>query len=215
MKLIQGKKKQRISRGRPYSEAFIRLLCKGSKTFEDLVVRGEITKYVYLGVRAMEELSLAKKKVYEWEEVEAEASILSTLIMAIGLLTPSQFIQTFPADKKYDGEKYCTKDYFSSMEAIRALDPSKPIGDEDAVLNLLWDYQNWNINLFMVEWMASLSRVCRMQGRMDPMEEFLRDQGVATYTLHEEEGYIHNNLTGEVAKIQKPKPKKPKYWDML
>ena len=209
MKLIQGKKKQRISKCMPYSDAFIRFLDKGWETFEDLVDSGEITKYVYLGVKAIGEMHTAQIEVWEQKPAYTEFSMISTLVGAIGLLTPHQFVQTFPADKKYDGEKYSTKDYFSSMKAIRTLDPSKPIGDEDAVLNLLWDYQNWNINWFMVEWMSALSRVCRLQGLTAPIDEFVQDLGVTTYTLYEEEGYIYNNSTGEVSKIQKPKAKKP------
>lgn len=42
------------------------------------------------------------------------------------------------------------------------------------------------------------------------MEEFLEEQGVPTYTMHEGvdgKQYIENNQTGEVSEVKKPRPR--------
>lgn len=77
------------------------------------------------------------------------------------------------------------------------------------------DYQNWDINHFMVTFMLVVSRMRVLQGGMDIMEEWLEKQGVPTYSYYEDKGIMVNRQTGEVAKVEKPKTRVPKYMKVV
>jgi hypothetical protein len=55
-------------------------------------------------------------------------------------LTPREFMNIFPIDKTYDGERFECKDYFYTIKIVRALDQDAPIGDK--LDDLLWEYMN-------------------------------------------------------------------------
>ena len=82
-------------------------------------------------------------------------------------------------------------------------------------MEFLWDYQNRDIRNFEVNKMCTLSDMRRLEGHKGLMEEFMEAQGVPSYTLHEKEGCMVNNMTGEVLKISKPKKRVPKYLKVL
>jgi len=56
----------------------------------------------------------------------------------LGWLTPSEFMTISPIEKEYNGHKWGFKDYFYTRDYINTLDPSKPIGQEEA-LHFIWN----------------------------------------------------------------------------
>ncbi|WP_339011281.1 hypothetical protein VNN36_06200 [Lactococcus garvieae] len=100
----------------------------------------------------------------------------------IGNLTPEEFVETFPAEKIYDGKKYQTKDWFSTNKAVQELSKDAPITESKEVFELLWDYHNWDLNIFTVNVMTAMSDINRLEKGKGLFEQFLEDQGVKTYT---------------------------------
>lgn len=90
---------------------------------------------------------------------------LESIVGLIGLLKPMELQELFPVDKIYDGDKYQSKDYYYTMEALRKLDPEQPIGRE--AFALLWDYQNWSLSFFLVELISVMNTVAQYQGKPD------------------------------------------------
>ncbi len=169
----------------------------------------EYRKYLYLMVKICGML--------EADEADAETafSLYSGIIQVLQYITPRDLLLMFPPEKKYDGQKYQEKDYFTTMEAVHELEMDKPIGDEDALLNLLFDYQNHDIDFFMVNWMVSVNRVNQSRGGRDLIEEFFGKEGLSVCTYHREDGYLYNPSTGETTKVKKPKPRMPKYMKLV
>lgn len=93
---------------------------------------------------------------------------LESIVGLIGLLKPMELPELFPVDKIYDGDKYQSKDYYYTMEALRKLDPEQPIGRE--AFALLWDYQNWSLSFFLVELISVMNTVAQYQGKPDFFE---------------------------------------------
>jgi hypothetical protein len=81
----------------------------------------------------------------------------------------------------------------------------KPL--EHKLTDFLWDYQNTELNRFMVDSMCSISDMRRLQGEKGVFEEFAEKQGIDTYTVNETDGYIVNNTTHKSVPYSKPVPK--------
>lgn len=100
----------------------------------------------------------------------------------IGSLTPEELVEIFPAEKIYDGKKYQTKDWFSTTKAVQKLSQYVPISESQEVFEFLWDYHNWDLNIFTVNVMTVMSDINRLEKGKGLFEQFLEDQGVKTYT---------------------------------
>ena len=213
MEVIQGNLKEKESVTAIYSRAIERFFEKhmGAVLGED----NEVTKkFLFLAVKYEAERQHEQEKVKTKEKIEADFRIFSILTDLLSGLTPKEFTQMFPIDKTYDGEKYGIKDYFSTIKAIKKIGPDTVIGS-NRIMEFLWDYQNRDIRNFEVNKMCTLSDMRRLEGHKGLMEEFMEAQGVPSYTLHEKEGCMVNNMTGEVLKISKPKKRVHKYLKVL
>lgn len=160
-------------------------------------------RVVYWGIRALGDSRLKQTSL---EESQDFFNLCYTILHLIERLTPNQLISIFPIEKKYDGDKYGTKDYFYTMEMCKNHGLNNKINNG---FEFLWDYQNWHISAFMINYMSSMSDIRKAHGEKGITEEFLEEHGVTTYTMHEDargKRYAVNNKTGETSKIRKPKP---------
>lgn len=132
--------------------------------------------------------------------------IVWTISDLMALLTPKDFMTIFPISKEYDGEKYECKDYFYTIKYINTLDINKPIG-EDEIYSFLWEYVNRDTNMYTVNLINAIDHIRAKEGKESIVEKFAHDNGIDTYTVNEELGYIYNNRT----KKTKPLNKKPPY----
>lgn len=215
MRLLKNERMQRnYADPIKYQKAFLRMVAKTQNmSVEDICDSGYKTQYVFLGVKAINELESIKGRTLVREDIENEFIVLEWVIDLIARMTPEQLMQMFPPERYYDGSKCSCKDYFTTMEAIQKMPLREEIGSHRAAIELLWEYHNWDIVDFMVAWMECLSRMRIIDGYMDPFEEFLYEHKVPTFTFHEKEGYMQNSLTGEITKISKPKKRIPKYFN--
>lgn len=209
MKVIKGTKREKPDMYVMYSKALCRYLVETEALPMNEKLRPEeLMKYLFLSVNY---IIRRKKRLRTLEEVRDDFDIINGMFDAFSQLSPQQLMQVFPPEKRYDGSRYEVKDYFSTMEAVRRLDPGKELGDRNTVIDLFWDYQNRTIRLFMVFWMRCISDMRRLDGYPGGLEEFCANNGIHTYTMHEKEGYAVDNTTGEVHKIRKPRKRIPKY----
>lgn len=91
-------------------------------------------------------------------------NLVQCILRLLEGLTPRQVLGLFPIEKSYDGEKYQTKDYYSSIEAVNDLGIDIPLNDETAkeflmecmigmfmfeagvsMMTLVSDYNNWDL----------------------------------------------------------------------
>ncbi|GIO83522.1 hypothetical protein J25TS5_04540 [Paenibacillus faecis] len=139
-------------------------------------------KLIYWGVKA---LGRESAKPQSLEEAYINFNARSVLMDWIGLLTPSQLITLFPIAKDYDGHKYQTKDYFYTMDVCIKHGLDTKIGD---AFEFLWDYQNWDISHFVIEYLSTISDVRKFTGNPSLVEEFAAKNGLKTYQMKEMNG---------------------------
>jgi len=132
-------------------------------------------------------------------------------------LTYSEMVELFPIGKYYDGGKWEAKDYWSTIEYLGTKNLGEKIGPD--IDDFLWEYYNTDIMNFGVKKALVFDKYLRLQGEAGLIESFLEkfDTGrkVHTYTIHKDEGYIYDNVTGKTSKIVKPRKRKPCYINIV
>ncbi len=128
----------------------------------------------------------------------------------IGQLTPAELMQIFPVDKRYDGDKYQSKDYFYTMDELKKHGLNKPIGDK--VNEILWDFTNEHICGFVVGKLEALSALRRLEGGKSLIEEFAEAQGsplTVYYTTTDSKGrtFMTDGKTGKRQRVYRKKPR--------
>lgn len=159
--------------------------------------RDDIKKLIYLDIKYIEaihrsdrnddEIGFLKKSPME------QFSIMDAVVNIIGLLKPMELLEIFPVDKTYDGDKYQTKDYYYTMEALSKLNQDEPIGKE--AFALLWDYQNQTITLFMVQLISVMNVVGMYQGLPDALDVILNNAGKTEESRKDKFTIIHGGLS--------------------
>lgn len=213
IKVIYGAKKNYKPTEKHYFMALNRLLQKIEKCKnEQQTLDKETTiKLIFLSVKAF---CAMKNDGLTMDEAEVRFNAMSDIMSYMALLTPTEFVQLFPIPKEYDGEKYCQKDYFSTMEMLKEYPVDEEIG-EDKIMEFLMEYYNWDIIKFEVEKLSLMSYIRRLNGQKGVMEEFCSENGIPTYSYYEDEGIMIERETGEVVKVEKPKKRIPKYMKIV
>ena len=207
LRVIDGIKKEKPDYGLLYAEAFINVLKNAAvkfPRFEDYDLDTK-RKMIWSGVKM---IISGDYKDRSHESLTNTFGIISSINEMMSTLTPREFQTAFPIEKDYNGEKYETKDYFYTKKRIEEFGEDKVIGED--ILEFVWEYHNWTISFFAVEIMGIMSDIRRLEGGKGIMEEFLEEQGVTTYTMtedHKGKQFLTNNDTGEVTKVNKPRPR--------
>ena len=137
--------------------------------------RDDLKKYIFLGTKAYGKeyfMNRHRSKFHSCEEIEWIYNETNEIMKAIGLLTPEELLQLFPVTKDFDSGKLGTKDYFWTMEKIKALPQDKPIGTEQKVAEVLWDYVNKSTEYFFLNWHDSLCDLRDFCAKEEPLERF-------------------------------------------
>lgn len=190
-----------------YQRLWISLFATG-KSFSD-ATQDNLMKSAYAGVRYFETrrnmLRLADKTygfVETKESKEKEFGELEILFSFLGCLTPRSLMIAFPITKRFDGHKWQSKDYFSTMEEISKYDMDKQIG-KDAIMDFLWDYDNLLLRELYVQWLCVVSALRRLNGEEGIMEHIAKEMNIPTYSINNESRIIQNNQTGETKRLVK------------
>lgn len=137
--------------------------------------RDDLKKYVFLGIKAYGKEYFKihhRSKFHSCEEIEWIYNETNEIMKAIGLLTPEELLQLFPVTKDFDSGKFGTKDYFWTMEKIKALPQDKPIGTEQNVAEVLWDYVNKSTEYLFLNWHDSLYDLRDFCVKEEPLERY-------------------------------------------
>jgi len=108
------------------------------------------------------------------KENQYRFQLIDNIFGVLGCLTLRNFVNTFPIDKTYDGEKWQCKDYFSTMEVLSNMDWDKPIGRNE-LSELLWDYENTDLRHAYIEFTTAMSAIYRAQTGKGIAEQFCED----------------------------------------
>lgn len=131
----------------------------------------------------------------------------------LSLLTPREFLRTFPPKKSYDGSKWGSIDYFSTMEKFKDLPMDEPINTSGVdMLEFICGYSNDDVLAFNANCMLAVSRLHEAETGKDLFDSFLESQGkppLKKYYMHTDSDgkqYIIDEDGGSV-RVKKPKPR--------
>ena len=108
---------------------------------QDIKSREELLKSVFNGISAVN--TLEHRQSLTFHEAKERKELSSKVMKLLEQVTPRELMQVFPIDKKYEGEKYESKDYFYTMEYLSSIDLDKSISNN--IEDFLFRYCNWNL----------------------------------------------------------------------
>lgn len=167
-----------------YSNALWRFLAsRGGASKVHRLQGDDLAKYIYLEVKAYrkekwEEINRIKHK--SCLEIENRYKEIKMVLDAIGRLTPQKLQQLYPVTKEYDGERWGCKDYFYTMDKLKQWPPDNPIGTAQEVACLLWDYENEDLKIMLLQWMNAVDDLkfyCGEDGPSDRFHDLLLKKG--------------------------------------
>lgn len=168
---IDGKEK-------PTKADFDRIIRSNYEKYRDIPQKkrsvDEQKKFVYYGM-LYHAINRAKRRFRHEScfEIEEAYNSMHNVIMAAAELTPNDFLNMFPIDKKYDGEKYCVKDYFYTMESLKQFPMDKKIGD--GIITFLNNYYSNHVFLFWCEYFNCINDYYTYCGIKGPFDEYFHD----------------------------------------
>jgi hypothetical protein len=174
------------------------------KAFQRALSAGNLVQAIYYGVKYVITLDEPKNM----DMARYKFSMIDIVNKGIAMLTPSELMQIFPVKKDFDGGKYGTKDYFFTMQELNKLGLDKRIGEN--VHDVLWDYQNNDIEMFLLAELMTASTIRKLEGHKGIVEEFAEQNDIKLYTLHEDADghkYIYDKSTGKTAKVKRKMPR--------
>lgn len=141
----------------------------------------DLAKYIFLAVKAygMESFEALKRSngPKSCLMIERRYQDLKQVMEAIGRLTPAELLQMYPVEKKFDGARRGEKDYFYTMDKLRCWPEEQPLGSANDVASLLWNYQNWDLEEVLIEWMCAIGDLWSYCNDPAPNDEFHRKLG--------------------------------------
>lgn len=143
----------------------------------------DLAQYIYLEVKAYgkekwKEINHIKHK--SCLEIENRYKEIKMVLDAIGRLTPQKLQQLYPVTKEYGGERRDCKDYFYTMDKLKQWPPDKPIGTAQEVACLLWDYENKDLEIMLLQWLNvidDLKIYCNEAGPSDQFHNLILKRG--------------------------------------
>lgn len=134
----------------------------------------ETRKLIYYGVKY-----LGSGYVFNPLKLEHTFNSFDLVLMVLDTITPRKLMQIFPIDKKYDGHKWESKDYYSTIEAMKEFGMDRQIGTAHGqAFDFLWDYMNHDVMMFVVRFMSVLTDMSKLKGDGDPTVKFFESQGI-------------------------------------
>ena len=178
LKLLKNKVKPRINYKELYTRLFDYTLAKYNGTENKEVIK----QLSYYGVKAVNEIA---KENLDYEQTLKLFELTEVVKTAMSLLTPNELITVFPVDKKYDGRKYQSKDYFYTMNELENIGMNNTIFEKIGCL--LWDYVNVDTKQFLVNSLCALSAITRIETGKSFIETWAEENNIETYKLYRSE----------------------------
>ena len=141
------------------------------------------------------------KEDYETENLFTISELYKSLVAS---LTYREFMEIYPIDKRYDGARWGTRDYYSTMEFLSDIDLDSKISNEENLMDLFWEYDNWELLDVASASMCIMSAMSRKLLGVDPAEAFFT----------KEENYAHDSKGNIVGVTEDGRTHKvPSFWN--
>lgn len=172
--------------------------------------QGELAKIGFAGIKYIcsmrdvtrENMKLGIDEGRTLEEEQVRFAVIDSIFTILGCLTLRNFVNTFPIEKYYKGDKWEEKDYFYTMDVLKKMDWDKLIG-RDELSELLWDYENEGLRHAYIEFTTSASAIFRAQTGKGIAETWCDNMGIPTFTEDKGTGVMKDSQTGDIVKAKK------------
>lgn len=194
---------------------YIRMFQRSTSEYYKTQDRWSLTKAVYNGVRL---LNIHYHQLVEAEFVPVDVWKMGLqsykgLEALMSLMTPEEIIRTFPITKTYDGERWQSADYFSSLNLFADISMNiSLLIQRKEPFDILFGYQNPHISMLLVGMMGTVDNLRRADGKEDMLTSFFKEQGLEPphkMTMHKDENGKQFTMdeNGKTFKVHKPKPR--------
>lgn len=186
-----------------YVSLHLRAAQRAVENYRQTDNRSDILKAVNHGVRAATGCERRKHDPLHL------LNLCEGVMSFISLITPRELMQLFPIEKIYDGERWGTKDYFSTIEALVQYNLNELIREE--AYTFIGDYMNYMLFRFHTNHICAANDLQRHKTGKGFMEMFCEDNGIKTYTMHTDTAtgkrYLYDSEENKSFKISRPIPR--------
>lgn len=185
-----------------YDRSFVSAMRAIPEDYEEREDTRELERAIFFGIRLLGRLDEPATA----DAIRNRFNLVEGVMGLLTFITPRKFASLFPITKDYDGKRFGSKDYFYTVQKIREYGWDKPIS---APFDFLWDFHNWDITFFVVNYMSLISDMRRLQGQPGIMEEWAAENNVPLYTLHTAPNgkQFMTDSSGRSMPVSKPRPK--------
>lgn len=215
LKLINGSKKPKHTlTDLQKAQCYVRMFQASTSDYFKTQNRWALTKAVYNGVRLLN-IQYRQLSNAEFVPVDIWKMTLQSykgLEALMSLMTPEEIIRTFPITKTYDGERWQSADYFSSLNLFADISMNLSLMiQRKEPFDILFGYQNPHISMLLVGMMGTVDNLRRADGKEDMLTSFFKEQGLEPprkMTMHNSNGkHYMMDENGKTFKVRKPKPR--------
>lgn len=227
MKLIDGRRDEQqqaeeLLRARKAARYLRQVVNHSERIVADGTVEWADEKHVVpVVVGSIKFFSFMKSEELDGEtekELRELWQMYSAMLTLAACLSPAKLAQIFPPEKRYDGEKYDSKDYFTSVAAVEQAGGWKRFKSEDDVLAFLMDLTNRDVTRCCIAGLRILSEMRERQGGKSLADEWLEEQTGLPYHIpkwfgeaRDKAGRVYiTDERGELLGL-KAKPRRPKW----
>lgn len=180
LRLIKGGKKEKLAINYEgiYLNAMIKVMVEKE---EDPSNKDIWKKFIYHTFKYFEVVDI---KWMNEENLERLMVLNDVMKNWLKELTPAEFMTIFSPEKIYDGRKYQTKDYFTTMAALNEHGLNKPIGTRESASDLLWDYMNTSVMKYQIKMLKIISKLSKAQTGKDLIERAIEDNVIDIKVYH-------------------------------
>ena len=117
----------------------------------------------------------------KWEtDTAAEFEIYASMLQLVSEeFSPEWLAREFPAEKEYYGHTWGAKDYYTSMEVLKAAKAGT--WTKEDVQSFLWGWDCHSLIGFTIAGLYLVDELRAMQGEPSLMESFAHDMGIKVY----------------------------------
>lgn len=132
-----------------------------------------LKRLVYYGILSYENNSRETVDgLMSCSQIEKEYSDMSNIIQAAAELTPQEFLTVFSITKEYDGNRYGTKDYFYTAEALKTFDMDRKIGER--IIEFFEEFYGTHVFEFWFNYFSCINDYSVHCGIKEPADSYFK-----------------------------------------
>lgn len=173
-------------------DAMIRMSGRAMSCFQTTGDRWELMKAVY----GISEVCLAARAGLNGNgSAGNNPAVCHLLLYWIGKITPKEFMLVFPPAKTYDGSRFDSKDYYSTMDLLKEFQEGKPLGDR--AIDFVFGYFSPKVCRLGVMILKSIAHEYQQQEGQPMIDGFAKAMGKEPLTQY----HIHKDSNGKTYMI--------------